>query len=444
MGDKQKYLLLIGVLLLAAGTGLYLHSVMSGPSRPSADLAAREVAARNSLREADEYLRQNSVSGARRAQVILTAAYSDETLPLEINQLARYGLAVALEKQGERSAALGHFRALKEKGVHSPRLTDRVDFSLGRLLLRINHDAEGRALLQALLARSTELELKSRIHTALGAHDLRKGRSRSAAENFAIAMKYNPDNLQAELGRARAKRGGGRTGMAFDYYDDYLTGTGNLDPRGRVRVEKHLKSEYYHSGVAAYRSGEYGRAIYLLDRALKAGLDPVAHERILYLLADSNHQKGNRKRALQLFNRVLSNSESSMDQPALIKKGILRFQDGHLKEAAALFLRAETGYPKTIYTDRAREWRREAETLIRENSRIFDENEEPSTGRRSGDSEKTNHSEEKQPKGKSDDSERKSEDPKGSGKGPHGEKGSQHNPSDSPRDRSAYVPAEFD
>ncbi len=433
MGEKQNYLLLFGVLLLAAGTGLYIFSGDAGfkmPGSMAATDTAREVSARNRLREADEYLRQNSVQGAKRAQVILTELYSDETLPLEINQLARYGLGVALEKAGERAAALGHFRALKQKGVHSPRLADRVDFSLGRVLLRINHDAEGRALLQGLLARTTDLELKSRIHTALGAHDLRSGRSRAAAENFAIAMKYNPDNLQAELGRARALRGTSRSAMAFDYYDDYLTGTGNLDPRKRTRVEQHLSSEYYHTGVAAYRSGDFERAIHLLERALRSRLENVTHERVLYLLADSYHQKGNRKRALQLFNRVLSNSESSMDQPALIKKGILLFQDGRLKESAALFLRAETGYPATVYTERAREWRREAEALIRENSRILEDDEEPTTKR-------------KDPEGRTN---RVPENPKGGGadvKEPEPKSSQGKEPVNSDRD-SAYVPAEFD
>lgn len=373
MSEKHKHVLLVGILLLAAGTGLYIYSLRSEPKgTDQRELAAREINARNQLREADEYLRQNSAEGAARAQRILTRLYSDETLPLEINQLARYGLGVALQKQGERSAALGHFRALKEKGPHNQRLADRVDYSLGRLLLRINHDSEGRALLQSLLARTNENVLKSRIHTALGAHDLRHGRSRAAAENFSIALKYNPDNLQAELGKARARSGSGRGRMAFDYYDDYLTGTGNLDPRKRRKVQKHLTSEHYQLGVAAYRSGDYSRATYHLRHALRSGVNPVTAERILYLLADSHYHRGNRKEAMRLFERVLSNAEPSMDQPALIKKGILLFQAGRPKEAAALFMRAETGYPNTIYSERAREWRLEAETLIRENSKVFD------------------------------------------------------------------------
>ncbi len=368
MSSSQKTLLIIGVLILSAGLAI-LAADRFVPGGIAVRGEREDALAR--IREGDEYLRQNSRASAAAAVPIFNRVLS-LNLGKEINQPARYGLGVALERLTDRAAAIEHYRALKREGVLDPDLSEKVDYSLGKLLLYINHEAEGRSLLDGLLARTKDFRLKSRVHTAFGIFYLQRREMRRAREHFAVALKYNPENLQAELGRADAVRGSGRHWDAYEYYDDFLTGNASLAPALQRETSKQILADAYSSGIKAYRTGEYEEASRYFRRAYGEAGDSETGEKSLFWLAESYAALGKNGDALRTFQKVQENTISSMDQPALIKQGILLFQSGKFSEAASSFHRAVDHYPSGVYTDRAKEWLQETEAQIRDRSSAED------------------------------------------------------------------------
>lgn len=364
LGPSQKTLLIVGLLILSTGLAILAADrfIPGGvvPRSEREDALAR-------IREGDEYLRQNSRASAAAAVPIFNRVLS-LNLGKEINQPARYGLGVALERLNDRAAAIEHYRNLKKDGVVDPDLAEKVDYSLGKLLLYINHEAEGRSILDSLLARTKDFRLKSRVHTAFGIFYLRRGETRRAREHFAVALKYNPENLQAELGRADAVRGSGRHWDAYEYYDDFLTGNGSLEPGLQRETSKKVLADAYSSGIRAYRTGDYEEASRYFRRAYSDAGESETGEKALFWLAESYAALGKNGDALRTYQKVQENAVSTMDQPALIKQGILLFQSGKFSEAAAAFHRAVDHYPSGVYSDRAKEWLQETEAQIRDRS----------------------------------------------------------------------------
>ncbi len=379
MNRLQLTILLFGALMIFGGVAVLFAA--GGIGWSAEELAAqRRSEAYVDLREADEYLRQNSRESARAASVIFNRVLARNIAP-DINDVATYGLAVALEKMDDRQAALEYYRELKERGVDDLALADRVDYSLGKLLLYIDHEEEGSSLLKTLLARTKDKRLKSKIHAAFGHFALRKGQRNRAEANFRIALKYDPENLQAERGRAAALKGQGRAWEAYKHYDDYLVGNGNLDPKEKQELSSDLRRDAYSRGIAAYRQGRYHDAAGYLNRALRTSGDARITEKSLFWLGESYAGAGQDDKALSYYDRTLKNADSTYDQAALVKKGILLEKKGNLEEAGAAFQRAVEDYPGGRYTDRALEWRQEVLAQLREKAIVensaYDEKREP-------------------------------------------------------------------
>ena len=69
---------------------------------------------------------------------------------------------------------------------------------------------------KSIVARGLEL-----VHAFEEALDAANKSLERARENFNVALKYYPENIQAQLGRADALHGQGRTRAAHEFYDDY-------------------------------------------------------------------------------------------------------------------------------------------------------------------------------------------------------------------------------
>jgi len=370
MNDLQKLILAGGFLLLSGGIVLLAFDRF-GSNSPirflNVERNENEIQkAERQLTEADEYLRQNSSESARKALDLFNSVLS-RNLGERLNQMSRYGLGLSLEKLDDNAAALEHYRGLKlDQDKLAPEMRDKVDYSLGRLLLVINHETEGRSLLEALLARTNDGRLKSKIHTAFGQFYLARGDRQRAGENFNIALKYFPENLQAEIGRANASSGVRRS-MYYEYYDEYLTGNSHLAPADRRnRTSNQVRETAYEGGLRAYRSGRYQEAVELFGRVIRDGGDNAETEKARYWSAEALHASGRGSEAYNTFERVLSNANSSMDQPALVRMGIILYQQGRLQDALNKFYRASEDYPNGAYTNRALEWKKETEAQLRE------------------------------------------------------------------------------
>ncbi len=370
MNRLQIVTLVIGLLLFGGGLAV-LFAAGSNPGffTGSGNPEAREERAYTSLREADEYLRQNSREAARSASVIFNRVLAQNLSP-RLNELSAYGLAVSLEKLDDRAAAIEYYRELKKRGVTDESLRDRVDYSLGKLMLYIDHEEEGSALLKPLLAKTQDRVLKSKIHEAFGNFAMARGQRQRAEANFRIAVKYDPENLAAERGRAAALKGQGRAWEAYKHYDDYLITTGNLDPKDSRRLARDLETDVYERGLSAYRAKRYSEAIGYLNRALRNSDGVVRSEKTLFWLGESYAAAGKTDSAIRCYDRVLKNADAGFDQAALVKKGILLEKNGRLEEAGSVFQRAIEDYPGGAYTGRAQEWREEVLAQLREKAVI--------------------------------------------------------------------------
>ncbi len=373
----QKSVLIAGLGLLAGGSGLMIYDRFRPAYRVEPDssyktldpskLSQPEKDALVEIREAEEYLRQNSKKSAREAMVLFNRVLSRD-LNQSINQLSRFGLGVALERLDDQSAALVHYRELKKQGIMDPTLAARVDYRLGKVLLEINHEEEGRSLLERTLSTTDDNNLKSDIHAAYGNYFMSRGDRKRAVENYTIALKYNPDNLNAELRRAQATRKRGKYRQAYEYYDDFLVGAANLDPSKKSKVVKNLRSKAYEQGIIAYRSEKYSEAITHFNKVITSYPDSAYTEKSYYWMGESYEHLGNSDMAINMYNRALKNENDSMDQPALIKKGIILHSKGKLEEALISFKKASEDYPGGDFTDRAIEWKNETVAQIKENS----------------------------------------------------------------------------
>ncbi|MDH5655926.1 MAG: tetratricopeptide repeat protein [Spirochaetia bacterium] len=367
MSPLNKIIFIFAILSLSSGMGILTYDRFvqkDGVTAP--DTENKE--AMSQLREAEEYLRQNTTDSAKEAFRLFNKVLSLD-LDKEINQMARYGIAVSLEKQGDVAASLAHLRILKNENVENHVLDEKVNFRHGKILLSINHVEEGRAILDSVLFTTKDDTLKSDIHTAFGFFFSSRGSFGRARENFDIALKYNPENLQAELGRAEAYKNIKRS-LSYDYYDDYFLGNSRLNPEERKKVYSNLKYEAYDKGITAYRSGRYNDAVYFLSKSIDKYTDANIREKSLYWLGESYLASGKRDKAARTFSRVLKNSNSSMDQPALIKMGILDFQKGSYESAARSFQNAVQNYPGDKYSDQAKEWLDESMKMIEDKSTL--------------------------------------------------------------------------
>ncbi|MCB1174492.1 MAG: tetratricopeptide repeat protein [Leptospiraceae bacterium] len=359
--QKQKILLIAGLLFLFGGIGLLAAHYTGNPFWS----VFGSQDGLSSLREADEYLRQNSKESQRRALELFTTVLAKNYNP-RTNALAKYGLAAALEKNQEYKLALDHYRELKDWPVQDQELSDKIDFALGRLYLYINHEQDGRGLLEPLLARSRDMRLKSRIHQAFGNFFLRGAEFDRATANFRVALKYDPENLQAQRGKAAAQKRIDQDWLALEFYDDYLFGDSYLEPRERENVVSEIREQAYEAGVQAWRKGDSNKAEYYFKEVLESGIEDNLSEKARYWLAETLQKDGQMQKAYQAFEDVLDNRDQSMDQAALIKMGILRFNAQDLQASAKLFQRAIDEFPRGSYTEKAIEWRREIRSQLQE------------------------------------------------------------------------------
>jgi TolA-binding protein len=364
MNVYQKFTAAMGIALLFAGTGILTYERFYHATGLRRDDSGEIQKTQANLREAEEYLRQNTHESAEEAMKRFNRILSEEWNE-KISDQARYGLAVSLDRLGEGTIALDHLRLLKKRGVKDPALSEKVDYYLGKILISINHVDEGRALLDRLLNTSKDDRLRSDIHTVIGLYHLSTGKFKKSIESFSVALEYNPENMNAELGRARAAKGKNR-GVSYAYYDDYLLGNSHLEPMRRSAVYSGLKSGAYEKGITAYRKGRYDDAIYYLHKAAEHYTDSETGENALYWIGESHLAAGDQDRALETFQRVLENSNDHRDQSALMKRGIIYFNQSDYKRATQIFDSLIEEYPDGKYSVRAREWREESMMQMRE------------------------------------------------------------------------------
>jgi tetratricopeptide (TPR) repeat protein len=359
---------------------------------------------KSDLYMAEEYLRQNSYDSIRKALDIYNKVLSFAK-DVKIKQLAKYGLAYSLYRLNDDNRSLLHLKELKTEKIFDPILEEEVDYLLGRILLLRGHDDEGRAILQNLLARTTSKDLKSRIHATFGDYYQLKKEFKKAKKSYQIALEYNPDNLHAEIIKENLDKNKELIPFEHDYYDQQLSKK-TLEEKEPIKKEKDklkdknkdkdkdkekgsqklemseeiekLKREF-SLAVSLYNQNDLQNAnnqlINLEKKVSQLLMENIKEkekndlytllENIYYRLGEVVEKQKNNELAKVYYDKVLANPSPALDQAALIKKGIISFEQEKYKEAYNLFTRAVEISPNGKYTTKAMEWLKETEKILK-------------------------------------------------------------------------------
>jgi len=361
---------------------------------------------KSDLYMAEEYLRQNSYDSIRKALDIYNKVLSFAK-DVKIKQLAKYGLAYSLYRLNDDNRSLLHLKELKTEKIFDPILEEEVDYLLGRILLLRGHDDEGRAILQNLLVKTTSKDLKSRIHATFGDYYQLKKEFKKAKKSYQIALEYNPDNLHAEIIKENLDKNKNKELIPFehDYYDQQLSKK-TLEEKEPIKKEKDklkdknkdkdkdkekgsqklemseeiekLKREF-SLAVSLYNQNDLQNANnqlinlekkvsqLLMENIKEKGKNDLYTllENIYYRLGEVVEKQKNNELAKVYYDKVLANPSPELDQAALIKKGIISFEQEKYKEAYNLFSRAVEISPNGKYTTKAMEWLKETEKILK-------------------------------------------------------------------------------
>jgi len=359
---------------------------------------------KSDLYMAEEYLRQNSYDSIRKALDIYNKVLSFAK-DVKIKQLAKYGLAYSLYRLNDDNRSLLHLKELKTEKIFDPILEEEVDYLLGRILLLRGHDDEGRAILQNLLVKTTSKDLKSRIHATFGDYYQLKKEFKKAKKSYQIALEYNPDNLHAEIIKENLDKNKELIPFEHDYYDQQLSKK-TLEEKEPIKKEKDklkdrnkdkdkdkekgsqklemseeiekLKREF-SLAVSLYNQNDLQNAnnqlINLEKKVSQLLMENIKEkekndlytllENIYYRLGEVVEKQKNNELAKVYYDKVLANPSPELDQAALIKKGMIYFEQEKYKEAYNLFSRAVEISPNGKYTAKAMEWLKETEKILK-------------------------------------------------------------------------------
>jgi len=353
---------------------------------------------KSDLYMAEEYLRQNSYDSIRKALDIYNKVLSFAK-DVKIKQLAKYGLAYSLYRLNDDNRSLLHLKELKTEKIFDPILEEEVDYLLGRILLLRGHDDEGRAILQNLLVKTTSKDLKSRIHATFGDYYQLKKEFKKAKKSYQIALEYNPDNLHAEIIKENLDKNKELIPFEHDYYDQQLSKK-TLVEKEPIKKEKdkhkdrikekevpqldiseeieRIKREF-SLAVSLYNQNDLQNAnnqlINLEKKVSQLLMENIKEkekndlytllENIYYRLGEVVEKQKNNELAKVYYDKVLANPSPELDQAALIKKGIISFEQEKYKEAYNLFSRAVEISPNGKYTTKAMEWLKETEKILK-------------------------------------------------------------------------------
>ena len=130
--------------------------------------------------------------------------------------------------------------------------------------------------------------------------------------------------------------------------------------------KKHvLKKEEFHVdvlkvGLDFYREKKYNKAIDYLKQAVERLDNTIQEEIALFYIADSYAMLKKTWKALNYYEKVLSNSITARDQLSLLKIGQLYFDMGKYKQALYYFVALQKDYPDSKYKKIALDWEEES------------------------------------------------------------------------------------
>lgn len=344
---RMKRGFIIGIVFIVVGICIFAYYEINIKS----EMGAREYLRRAKL----SYERGTKESINRSIDIFgeLIAKYPDTNSAVE----AFYYIGKCYENLGlNRLAYLKYVYLLKNNTEIPDNIKAELRTRIARLRVMRNYSEEGVHQLLDLLRYTNNRDFRSRVYTELGHAYLKMGEFKKSNRMFDIALSENGSNEDALLGKARSFKRIGYDDKAYDLYEQFLKYNGNFS-QYTGDVKKSFENQLYWSGYYSYVRGKYWNAISYFSRYLRNFSDYNRTENVLYLIGECYYSARNYDKAILYFNKTLSNSYTSRDQDARIKKGYIYFLSKKFDLAAREFQIYINDYPNGRHISTAKKWK---------------------------------------------------------------------------------------
>lgn len=343
---------LTGFLFIVAGLSTAYYQTNISAKEDQSQVILEKIA------EGEEYLKQSNPQSKEKAIAIfseLAGKRGTEKYEFQI----KYNQARALEKNSDFYPALDIYKDLKKNSNAKPEEKERLSYSLGNILLKIGNESEGKAHLESVLQSSSDNKLRSKSFLSLGDYFYKTGNFETARKNYTLALQEDPNNTESRIGWGRSLRKLGKDWASFDVFDEYIETADQLAGADE-KVVGEYKDSVLKDAKENYTKKNYAKAIELFQKVISVNPAPKKEEEALYYIALSYDAMGKQVESLTYINKVLNNSDYSLDQAALYKKGTIYFRQGKFEKAAGIFQTIVDKYPKNQITDKAIAWKKES------------------------------------------------------------------------------------
>ncbi|TGM31083.1 tetratricopeptide repeat protein [Leptospira biflexa] len=343
---------LAGLLFIVAGLSTAYYQTNISAKEDQSQLVLEKIA------EGEEYLKQTNSHSKEKAIAIFSELAGKRGLEKFEFQI-KYNQARALEKNSDFYPALDIYKDLKKNSNWKPEEKDKLSYSLGNLLLKIGNESEGKAHLESVLQSSSDNKLRSKSFMALGDHYYKIAQYETARKNYVLALQEDPNHTESRIGWGRTLRKLGKDWASFDVFDEYIETQDGLAGADE-KVVGEYKDSVFKDAKESFTKKQYFKSIELFQKSLSVNPSPKKEEEALYYIALSYDALGKQTESLTYINKVLNNSDYSLDQASLYKKGTIYFRQGKFEKAAGIFQTIVDKYPKNQITDKAIAWKKES------------------------------------------------------------------------------------
>ncbi|MDZ4727892.1 MAG: tetratricopeptide repeat protein [Leptospira sp.] len=349
---NRSIVALAGFLFICAGliTAFYQTSIESKQDQSQSIL--------EKIQEGEEYLKQTSPVSKEKAVSIFSELAGKQNSSLFEFRI-KYNQARALEKNGDHYLALDIYKNLRTKTDLSPSEKDQLSYSLGNLLLKLDQESEGKGHLESVLRTSSDQKLRSKVLQSLGDFLYNHKQFEPARKNYVLALQEDSNNTEARIGWGRSLRKQGKDWASFDVFDEYIDTENQLSGANQKVVEEY-KDSVYAQAKQLYSKKTYWKSIELFQKALTLSPTSDIEENSYYYIGSAYDALGRMSQSLEYLNKTLNNSNYTLDQAALYKKGTIYFRQGKFTEAAGIFQNIIDKYPKNHITEKAIAWKKES------------------------------------------------------------------------------------
>ena len=363
---NKGLILLLGTVLVVSGLLMGAYSL-----KQEKDAKDKTSLVTEKLREGEILLEQSNPKSIEKAREIFSELYSKENSePYKFRIL--YGLANCLEQTGDKVKALEYYKELNQFPNLNKEEKDKLSLSLGKLLLLLNREEEGKIHLKYVLKNSQNSKRRSLALTYIADFHLDKSILDKALKDYILAIEEDPSNYYAKQQLEKLSK---LMGIDWRTYN----GSSPKEVKEKPIPVKKTKTKlsYYQIGKQSFVNKKYWTAIRNFKRALPGSKSVKQKERVLWYIGESYSAVNRLQQSIEFMDKVLENPDTTLDQAAVFRKGTVNFRLNKYEAALVLFQETIDKYPKSYYTDKAEEYKKETQKVLTDANEFEDGKETP-------------------------------------------------------------------